>query len=253
MNPIRAVAFDLFNTLITVEPQTMPEAQRLLMGALEKRGFSLEVDAFTGAYRTAAITLFKQAHKDGRETHNRFWIALALNALGYPEVTPEDPRIAEAVEAYFSAFFKYVHLIPGTLEMLASLGGRFRLGLLSNFTHHPVAKRLLDTLGILPFFHTVVISGEIGYRKPHPIPFQRLVQGLGHPAEEVMFLGDDAVQDILGARDAGLFPVWMTYVRDHGLPLVPGISFVEEQDPDPAIPRISTWDDLFSLIETMDG
>ena len=89
----------------------------------------------------------------------------ALQELGYDVHPDADPRIALAVETYFTAFTDYAVPIPGTMAMLAALKGKYRLGLLSNLTHAPAALHIIDRLGMAPFFDAVVVSGQLGYRK----------------------------------------------------------------------------------------
>jgi putative hydrolase of the HAD superfamily len=161
MNNIKAIGFDLFNTLITADPEALGEAMQRLTGSLEKSGFKIEMDLFRKAHREAAIRFVAESRSNGKETHNRFWISAALTSLGQ-KVSPDDPPISRGVEAYFSAFFDYCRLIPGTLEMLGQLQGHYRLGLLSNFTHAPAVEGLLLRLGLASFFETVLVSGEIG-------------------------------------------------------------------------------------------
>ncbi|MBW1702390.1 MAG: hypothetical protein JRJ50_09755, partial [Deltaproteobacteria bacterium] len=93
MNQIKAIGFDLFNTLITVEPQAIGEAMRRLLKSLQKGGFALDYESFKQAHRQAALGFLEETRRDGRETHNRFWISAALKSLGY-NVPPDDPRIA---------------------------------------------------------------------------------------------------------------------------------------------------------------
>jgi putative hydrolase of the HAD superfamily len=247
MNQVRAIGFDLFNTLITVEPQTLQEAHRRLFNSLIESGYQLDENAFGKAHRQAALEHLARCRKDGRETHNRFWISAALADQGY-EVTPEHLSIRVAVEAYFSAFLDYCHLIPGTGSMLETVKKRYRLGLLTNFTHGPAARNILDHLGITPFFGTILISGELGYRKPHPSVFLKLVEHLGFEAGQILYVGDDPEPDIEGARTAGLQPVWTTYVMDHEIPYARGILTGAPEPPDPPVPRISSWQDLLSLL-----
>ena len=247
MNQIRAIGFDLFNTLITVEPQTLQEGHSRLFRSLINGGFQLDEDAFRKAHRQAAMDHLAECQKDGRETHNRFWITAALADQGY-QVSPEDWRIAAAVDRYFSAFLEYCHLIPGTGSMLENVKNRYRLGLLTNFTHGPAARTILDYLGITPFFGTILISGELGFRKPHPSVFLKLVEYLGVEASQILYVGDDPEPDIKGARAVGLQPVWTTYVMDHQIPYARGILTGAPEPPDPPVPRISTWQDLLSLL-----
>jgi putative hydrolase of the HAD superfamily len=248
MNDIKAIGFDLFNTLITVEPVAMGEAVGRLINSLKESGLGFDPEVFLTAHKEAAIRFIKETKVDGRETHNRFWISDALTSLGHP-VEPDDPLIARAVKAYFSAFFDYCHLIPGTIEMFESLKGRYRLGLLSNFTHAPAARGLIEWMGLTPYFEPILISGEIGYRKPHPIVFEMLVQKLGVERQSILYVGDDVDPDIIGAQQAGLRPIWMTYVKDHHLPVVPGYIKRQEEIPDQEVSRISHWEDFFTLLD----
>lgn len=248
MKHITAIGFDLFNTLITVEPRTLNEAIDRLIRSLRQDGFSIEKETFSRAYREAALRFVERARQDGLETHNRFWISAALSDGATP-IPPDDARISEAIEHYFSAFYDNCRLIPGTEEMLRTLEKRYTLGLLSNFTHGPAARKILELVGLNPYFKTILISGELGYRKPHPIPFQKLAEGLGAGKDHILYIGDDPDPDIHGAQSAGLRPVWTTYVRDHKVPLIPGTIHSKKERPDFEVPSISNWQDLFSLLE----
>jgi putative hydrolase of the HAD superfamily len=247
MDKIKAIGFDLFNTLITADNQALIDAMGRLTQSLRQSGLALELDAFKKAHREAALRFIKETRQHGKETHNRFWISAALETQGHI-LPPDDPIIAKAVEAYFSAFPEHIQLIPGTREMLGTLKGRYRLGLLSNFTHAPAAKAVIDSVGLTPFFDVLIISGELGYCKPHPLVFRRLIEQLGVKKGQILFVGDDPLPDITGALQAGLQPVWMTYVRDKHIPLSPSASS-EAEVVDSNVPVISTWQDLFDLLD----
>ena len=249
MNGIKAVGFDLFNTLITVEPHALDHAVNILSASLQEEGLAVEPATFRKAHRQAAMLHIAETRRHGRETHNRFWISTALQQLGF-EVEPDDPRIGRAIEVYFSAFLEFCRLIPGTAAMLDTLKTRYSLGLLSNFTHPPAARAILDGLGIASFFDVVLISGEVGYCKPHASVFQLLLEELGVAPGELLYVGDDPGPDIDGACSVGIRPVWTTYVRDHGIPLAPGVATEQRDGPRCAAPRISSWDELLALVGT---
>lgn len=248
MENIDAIGFDLFNTLIMAQDGALQEASRRLLHGLRRNGFELDSDLFRRTYREEALHCIQWAKKAGLETHNSLWISAALQKLGY-SVAPDDPRITRTVDAYFSAFFDYCRLIPGTRDMLRALKGSYRLGLLSNFTHAPAAEGLIDHLGLRPFFEAVVISGAVGVRKPHPLIFDHLVDALRVPKTRLIYVGDDPDSDISGAMDAGIRPVWMTYVRNRDIPVVPGLMPESGDLPGEDIPRISSWDELFYFLE----
>ncbi len=248
MNKIKAIGFDLFNTLIIAKPHILDEAMGRLINSLRQSRLSFDHEQFKKSYQEATLTFVTKAQKDGRETHNRFWICAALQSQGY-DILPDDARIAIAVEAYFSAFFLHCFLVPDTKEMLSTLRKVYRLGLLTNFTHGPAAREIIDTLGLNPFFDVVLISGELGYRKPHPFVFQQLIKYLGVEKDKILYVGDDPEPDITGAQRAGLQPVLTTYVRDHNIPFMPGIFFRDAEKVDCKVPKISTWNDLLYLLK----
>ncbi len=250
MKDVKAIGFDLFNTLITADAKAVTEAVERLIKSLRKSGFTFEEMPFKKTYRRCAMDFLEKTKEDGRETHNRFWVSAALQELGYP-VEPDDGRIAEALDAYFSAFFDYCHLIPGTIEMLSELKGSYRLGLLSNFTHAPAGRGLIMQLGLAPFFEVLLISGELGYRKPHASVFQHLVNAVGVDSTCLIYVGDNIEADINGALLAGIQPVWFTWAVDHKVPMLPGVPVGDEELPDADIPRVSDWDEFLALLRCM--
>jgi putative hydrolase of the HAD superfamily len=247
MQNIKSIGFDLFNTLITMELQALKDALSRLTSSLRDNGFAIEHNAFVKAHSEAVFEFLEQTKRDGKESHNRFWISTALAKLGH-EVSPDNPHISAAVETYFSAFIQYAKLIPGTKEMLTTLRQNYRIGLLSNFTHPPAASQIIAELDLEPFFDVVLISGDLGYRKPHLSVFEALIDQLGVEKEEIAFVGDDPEADVEGARRAGLQPVWTTYVRDNNITPAPGVVGKGQTDPDPTVPRISNWKDLLALL-----
>ncbi len=247
MNHIRAIGFDLFNTLVIARPDTLDKAFSRLLGSLRENGFCPEKSAFKKAYYHAAVSFIKKARDDGRETHNRFWISAALEKFGY-RVSPDDARIAAVVEAYFSTFYDSYDRIPGTRSMLERLQGRFQLGLLSNFTHWPAAQEILDRLDLTPFFSMRLISGRLGYRKPHRKVFEELKSGFDAPSGEIMYVGDDVDADVNGALASGIQPVWFTYVLEYKPPVpahtIPGVT----EAPRDGIPRVSNWTEFLTFL-----
>jgi putative hydrolase of the HAD superfamily len=248
MKNVTAIGFDLFNTLITVEPRTMPDALDNLIRSLKGDGLSIDEESFKKAYRESALRFIERARQDGKETHNSLWIASALEEIG-EYVAPDDPLISKAVEEYFTAFYDSCRLIPGTIEMLETIQRLYPIGLLSNFTHGPAARKILEITGLDSCFKTILISGELGYRKPHPLVFRVLAENLGVDKERLAYIGDDPEADIHGAEKAGLLPVWTTYARENNAPMAPGRDRDNERTPGQGVPRISSWQKMFNLLD----
>jgi putative hydrolase of the HAD superfamily len=207
---VKGIGFDLFGTLVLQERFSFEQCIEALYTSLRSGGFPLERDTFVPTYRQVNRRFMEQTKADGRETHNRLWVAGALQALGHA-VAPNDPCVDEAVEAYFEPFVRSCQLIPGTYDMLASLAGRYRLGLVSNFTHPPAVEQILARVGLERFFDEIIISGRMGVCKPHPAIFSELTRLFALAPDEIMFVGDELQADIVGAQKAGMRTVWMTY------------------------------------------
>ena len=77
-------------------------------------------------------------------------------------------------------------------------------GLISNFTYAPVIYKSLRQLGINAFFNAVVVSEENGWRKPSSHIFQDALNKLQVQADEAVYVGDSPIEDIKGAKEAGL-------------------------------------------------
>ena len=243
MHNIQAVAFDLFNTLITVDMPSRYSSIDRLLDSLQAQGVAVHADDFLPVYRDVVKGFVSEAERLGEETHNGLWISAALQRLGI-DVQPQDPRVIEAVEAYFSAFVDNARSLPGTADMLAALKPRYRLGLLSNLTHGPAARQILDHLNLSSYFEVLLVSGDLGYRKPHPQAFQTLIKALDVPPTFIAFVGDDPKTDVHGSLLAGMQPVHTVYAQrqqDAAALMTPAA--------DPSVPTISSWQDLLTLLD----
>ncbi len=245
---IKAIAFDLFNTLVTAGRQTLADAlDRLVLNLMESE-LVLDREKFEHAHWKTAMQFTAESRKTGRETQNSLWICAALEHLGQT-IPRDDPRIISSVKAYFSAFLEQCRPIPGTLETLQHLKDLYPLGLLSNFTDGNTAQKIIERIGLAPFFDVVLISADLGYRKPHPVIFRHLVDEFGVGAHQILYVGDDPDADIAGARQSGIRPVWMTYVRDNEVSGFPGYGSFCQEVPSADVPQISELKELFTLLD----
>src|SRR5207237_4389468 len=103
----------------------------------------------------------------------------------------------------------------GVAEVIDTLrGAGYRVGLASNFDQrlHGLAAALQPLAGV----ESVVISSEVGWKKPSPRFFARLIEQTGFAPEQVLLVGDDLDNDIAGGRAAGM-PTLLFDPRDeHG-------------------------------------
>jgi phosphoglycolate phosphatase len=127
---------------------------------------------------------------------------LVERALG-PECPPErvDQALACYLEHYSDVCLKTTCPYPGVEEMLAELGGRYPLALLSN-KGEALSRKILEGLGLTSRFREILGGDSLPTRKPDPAGLHLLAERLGVPIESLMLVGDTWV-DAETARNAG--------------------------------------------------
>ena len=65
---------------------------------------------------------------------------------------------------------------------------------------------MVEGLGLAPYFSGVIVSALVGYDKPQKGIFRLAMEMAGNPQTAYM-IGDNPMDDLQGARDAGLIPV----------------------------------------------
>ncbi len=91
--------------------------------------------------------------------------------------------------------------------VLQKLQERFRLGCISNNWGNTAGW--CRGFGLDQFFETMIDSTIVGAVKPDQRIFQVALDELKLPADACVYVGDRYDCDVLGARDAGLTPVWI--------------------------------------------
>jgi FMN phosphatase YigB (HAD superfamily) len=70
-----------------------------------------------------------------------------------------------------------------------------------------IVAREIREQGLPDVFATIVTSGEVGYRKPHPLVLESALRELQLKPEHVVFVGDSYELDIVPAAGLGMIPV----------------------------------------------
>ncbi len=103
------------------------------------------------------------------------------------------------------AAVKYPFTEP-TLKALREMG--LKLGIVTNGEHDTQSLKI-KMLGFEAFFDEIVISGDVGVQKPESKPFIVMSKRLGIAPEELLYVGDNPLNDVEGSRNAGYIPVWV--------------------------------------------
>ena len=214
MTEIRGVFFDLYGTLLCYGD--MEAAGESWYHAI-RRGLVASGRAFDEKTLIRLCEEFllqpEPPAQDGGLTVYERRMSELVEELGLA-LAPEELR--QISEVSVAAWHVHTHLDPEAKSVLGELQGRYKLALISNFDHPPHVHRLLDELALRPFFDSVIVSGDVGIKKPDPAIFAPALEQTGLVADEALFVGDSPEDDIAGARAAGLWPVLIRRSLDDG-------------------------------------
>jgi putative hydrolase of the HAD superfamily len=124
-------------------------------------------------------------------------------------VTLEDSRLKSGLNVFFQDFVNSLELRSHAKKLLETASETCKVGLVSNFTYAPAIHSSLRKLEINQFFTAVVISHDVGWRKPHRMIFEQALKALQVKAKETVYVGDSPAEDIKGAKAVGLRTVFV--------------------------------------------
>ena len=130
----------------------------------------------------------------------------------------------------------------GIREFLIFLRERgIRTAVLSNISYcgEAVKRRIKECIPDYEF-EFIIATSEYLYRKPNRHIFDLALEKAGLKAEEVWYVGDQYQCDVVGAKNAGMFPVWYTGAMDF------------RQEPDEPVLTVESWQDLKQVIGDLD-
>jgi putative hydrolase of the HAD superfamily len=140
--------------------------------------------------------------------------------------------LPDTVEAVATAVFDHVpdaRVEPGAAEAIRALASRTRLVLASN-TRWPLwaRARTLEAAGIGGCFSALVLSSDLGVRKPHGEFYQRVLEVADAPARQVLFVGDTVDKDIDPPRAMGMQALLVAPVVDRGDRILTGLPLLAQ-------------------------
>ena len=222
---LRAVIFDLWNTLITDTPELSREREKArlegLTEALAAAGLSFRRVEVERAYREAAEAL-QGLQAGGGDLPSDQRVALFLRRLDPELAARAGPELLGAVErSPIEAACRFPPpLVSGALETLEAvrLAG-LRTGLISNTgaTPGPALRPILAGYGVLALVDVATFSDEAAECKPTPGIFRRTLADLGVEPHEAVFVGDTPELDVVGPQRLGMWTVQVGELAQDGV------------------------------------
>jgi putative hydrolase of the HAD superfamily len=203
---IKAVFFDMYNTLICYNPPREESQAK----ALKKFGLdflpeqlSIPIIAADEYFyeENAKLALAKRTDEEKRNLWAQYEVVLLKEAGATPTMEIITGMLMEMKN------FKYdMVLYDDVLPTLNEIKNRNLItGLISNVDKD--ISEMLARLNLSALLDFIVTSQEVGVTKPHRQIFDAAVTKSGFKPEEILYIGDQYKIDVLGSINAGVFGV----------------------------------------------
>jgi 2-haloacid dehalogenase len=184
-SPIKTIIFDFGNVLLEWDPRNV-----------YKRFFPNDPEGMEQFLKEINFMEWNLKQDKGRPFKE-----------GVAVLSEQFPHHAHLIQAYHDHWIdSVVGSITGTIEILKQLKqAGYPLYGLSNWSAetYPLAKEKYDFFDL---FDDIVLSGEVGHIKPDPEIFRILLDKIGRPARECLFI-DDSLHNIRQAEKMGFAAV----------------------------------------------
>ncbi len=198
MQSIKAITLDLDDSLWAIHPVLLRAEEKMLVH------FEQHFPRIAERHDTLSVRALRvrveEAHPhfahDFTELR-RLTYATLLDDCGY------DADCADDLIDHFMDLRHEVELFEDVLPSLESLAGRYRLMSLSN------GNANLGRIGIDRYFDGQMNARMVGVGKPDPRIFHAACELLNLDPGEVLHIGDHPVEDVQGAKQAGLATAWL--------------------------------------------
>jgi putative hydrolase of the HAD superfamily len=190
---IRAVLFDLYDTLLYLDSGIVSETRRQLAiragvdpepwGVLWRENVLDRMLGKLGSLEDEIRTMLQQSGAD-----------------------PSPELISELAETETVGWTRAVTLYDETVPTLAALRERgLLLGLISNCSAQ--AGAVLERIELAHYFDAIALSCDVGVAKPDPGIFDHACQQLHVTPQECMFVADGAFTELDAAKRLGMIAV----------------------------------------------
>ena len=228
---IKAVIFDMFETLVTLFTGRTYFSEHIAAD------LNQPIEAFRKCWHETEKdrTLGKYSMDEG--------LAITLKNLGV--WSPENVQLVcrKRREALGDTFGT---IPPESLWLLQTLREKgLKVGLITN-TFSDERDMILAS-PLYPLFDAAIISYEQGISKPDPEIYRRAMQALNVTPQECLYVGDGGSHELQAARSLGMQAIQCTWFRDRAYePHIPSPLFED-------FPHAATRQDIINFIDSLNS
>jgi HAD superfamily hydrolase (TIGR01549 family) len=217
--PYRAVLFDLFDTLVRFDRTRLPlvhvngHAVHSTAAQLYEiaRAYAPAVDF--SAFVEAVFWSWQEAERlraiDHREVPAPQRFRLLFRRLRLDPDAVSEAGLEALLAAHGRELARAAEFPEHHGPLLRRWAERYALAVVSNFDFTPTARAILDRAGVTSLFTDIIVSDQVGWRKPKAAIFEAALGRVGIAAPDALFVGDRADIDVVGAQGVGMDVAWI--------------------------------------------
>jgi putative hydrolase of the HAD superfamily len=229
MKRYKALFIDLCDTLMPFNNRKIPEVivdgisvrstSPIVHKVFSRRHSQISFETFHRCFVACYEEIMAIREKDQVEIASPERFRRVLDRLGIRRDNGFEALVEEIVGAHMARMQECLEHVPEHRALLERFRRTHRLALVSNFDYAPTVHAVLKRDGLFDHFERVVVSADLGFRKPHPELFLLPCREMGLAPSEVLFVGDSLKLDVAGAKGVGMDVAWLNADAE---PLDPG-------------------------------
>ena len=208
---IKLALFDLGSTLVYFRgnwDRVVSEAIELMSKEVIRFGYPINQDILNNEYTEALRQYYIDRDIDNIEHSPTKLLNEVLKT--HHEIKLQPQELQQALDIFYDHTGSHWMLDKEAIPMLQQLKDEgYHLGLISNASYSRDVRKQLEKNNLTPFFEQILISADIGYRKPHAIIFQKALDFFIVEPSQAVMIGDTLNADIIGSRRMGMKNIWI--------------------------------------------
>ncbi len=207
MSIFKGILCDLDNTLYNYHDAHTAGLDAVIQ--FMKTEFSCSSQETTTAFNCARKEIKESLVNTAASHHRLLYLQRMLELLSINPL----PHALILYDTYWENFLNHINPLDGVVSFFQAQSKIMPICIVTNLTAH-IQYRKLHTLGLIPFISHLVTSEEIGKEKPHPDIFQLALQKINLKTNEVCMIGDNYLDDIVGATNLGIKAFWLNTTKN---------------------------------------
>jgi putative hydrolase of the HAD superfamily len=212
MTGFQGVLFDYGHTLVDLrwDERTLITGEQQLLAALNAPPEALE------QFHADAGALLLEAESAAVDHAEVDYLTVTRSALARQDIRPDEDSLGRAMRAQIRAWDGVRSLHPDAHRLLDTLRTRgIKVGYVSNTLDPPwILHEVMADEGMAERADAIVLSSELGYRKPSPRIYRAATTALDIDPRRALFVGDRVLEDVVGPKRAGMTAVLAEWFRD---------------------------------------